>query len=80
MTATQQCLAYFVFVSYAMCIERVPERERETRRESETSAVCLRGWQNTIEIVLFQISNSMKSYPSICHACTNKSRPVIGLC
>ena len=37
----------------------------------------MRGWQNTVEIVLFEISNSMKPYPSAFHAYTNKSRPVI---
>ena len=31
-----------------------------------------------VEIVLFEISNSMKPYPSIAHAYTSKLRPVIG--
>ena len=38
-----------------------------------------RGWRNTVEIVLFEISNSMKPYPSAVHACTSKLRPVIVL-
>ena len=25
----------------------------------------LRGWRNTVEIVLFEISNAMKPYPSV---------------
>ena len=29
------------------------------------------------EVVLFEISNSMKPYPSAFHACTSKLRPVI---
>ena len=35
------------------------------------------GWRNTVEIVLFEISNSMKPYPSVFHADTNNMRPVI---
>ena len=35
--------------------------------------------RNTVEIVLFEISNSMTPYPSVCHAYTSKLRPVIGL-
>ena len=27
--------------------------------------VCLRGWRSTVEIVMFEISNSMKPYPSV---------------
>ena len=27
---------------------------------------CLRGWQNTVGVVLFEISNSMKPYPLGC--------------
>ena len=37
----------------------------------------VRGWQNTVEIVLFDISNSMKPYASVFHAYTSKLRPVI---
>ena len=39
----------------------------------------MRGWRNTVEIVLFEISNSMNPYPSVCHAYTGQVRPVIGL-
>ena len=39
----------------------------------------LRGWRNTVELVLFEISNSMKPYSSGFHAYTGKSRPAIGL-
>ena len=28
----------------------------------------VRGWRHTVEIVLFEISNSMKPYPSVVHA------------
>ena len=35
------------------------------------------GWWNTVELVLFEISNSIKPYPSVFHAYTNKMRPVI---
>ena len=40
----------------------------------------LRGWRNTVEVVLFEISNSMKPYPSVVHAYTGKLEPVIGFC
>ena len=36
------------------------------------------GWWNTAEIVLFEISNSLKPYPSFVRAYIGKSRPVIG--
>ena len=32
----------------------------------------------TVEVVLFEISNSMKTYPSGFHARTSKLRPAIG--
>ena len=38
----------------------------------------MRGWWNTVELVLFEISNSIKPYPSVFHAYTSKLRPVIG--
>ena len=38
-----------------------------------------RGWRNAVEMVLFEISNSMKPYPSIFHAYTSNLRPVIVL-
>ena len=44
-------------------------------------AALLRGWRNTVEIVLFEISNSTKLYPSVFHAYvayTNNMRLVIG--
>ena len=41
-----------------------------------------RGWLNTVEVVLLEISNSMKPYPSVFHAYTasytSKMKPVIG--
>ena len=37
----------------------------------------MRGWRNTVELVLFGISNSMKPEPSIFHAHTRKLRPFI---
>ena len=40
----------------------------------------LRGWWNTVEIViLLEISNSMKPYPSALRAYTDRSRPLISL-
>ena len=38
----------------------------------------MRGWRNTGEIVLLEISNSMKPYLSVLHAYTSKLRPVTG--
>ena len=39
----------------------------------------MRGLRNTVEIALFEISNSMKPYPSVCHAYASKLRSVKGL-
>ena len=39
----------------------------------------LRGWLNTVETVLFEMSHSMRPYPSVFHACTRKLRPAIGV-
>ena len=39
----------------------------------------VRGWRNTVEIVLFEISNSMKPYPFVAHTYTSELRSVIGL-
>ena len=36
----------------------------------------LRGWWHTVEIVLFEISNSIKPYPFVFHAYTSRLRPV----
>ena len=36
-------------------------------------------WRRTVEMALFEISSSMKPYPSAFRARTGKSRPVIGL-
>ena len=38
----------------------------------------MRCWRNNVKMVLFEISNSMKPYPSVIRAYTNKSRPTIG--
>ena len=38
----------------------------------------MRGWRNTVEIVLFEISNSMKTYTPVVRAHTGKLRPAIG--
>ena len=40
----------------------------------------MRGWRNTVETVLFEVSNSMKPYPSVFHACTSQLRPVTVSC
>ena len=54
-----------------------PERTRLPDRRPEASVVIvvglsgrprklpLRAWRNTVETLLFEISNSMKSYPSV---------------
>ena len=51
------------------------------RRSSSTTppilSLSMRGWRNTVEIILFEISNSMESYPSVVHAFTSKLRVVI---
>ena len=39
----------------------------------------LRGWRNTVEIVMSEISNSIKAYTSVVHACTSKLRSDISL-
>ena len=39
------------------------------------SCASLRGWRNTVEIVPFEISNSMKSFLSVVHAYTSTLRP-----
>ena len=38
----------------------------------------MRGWRNTVELVLFEIPNSMKPHPSVFHAYTGNLRLVIG--
>ena len=38
----------------------------------------MRGWWHAAEIVLFEISNSMKPYPSVFLAYTSNMRPAIG--
>ena len=47
-------------------------------QESSCQAELI-GWRNTVEVVLFEISNSMKPYPSVFYAYTSTWRPVIGL-
>ena len=42
-------------------------------------SLCLRGWWNTVELVLLEISNSTKPCPSVSHAYTTELRPVIVL-
>ena len=42
-------------------------------------AFKVRGWRNPVEIILFEISNSMKPYASVFQAYTSKLRPAIGL-
>ena len=39
----------------------------------------VRAWRNTVEIILFEILNSMKPYPSVSHARTSKMRPAMCL-
>ena len=36
-------------------------------------------WRDTVEMVPFEISNSMKPYPSVIHAYTSKMKPMIGI-
>ena len=49
----------------------------QSKRESKLS-LAVRGWRNTVKIVLFETSNSMKPYPSVVHAYTNRMRPATG--
>ena len=44
------------------------------------SSPMMRDWRNSVEIVLFEISNSMRAYPSAFHAYTNQLRPAIVVC
>ena len=37
----------------------------------------MRDWRKTVEVVLFEVSNSMKPYPSVFQAHKSKLRPVI---
>ena len=42
-------------------------------------ALSLRGWRNTVETLLLEISNSMKPYPLVfVHAYTSELKPVMG--
>ena len=41
------------------------------------ASLPLRGWRNTVEVALLEISNSMKPYASVFHAYTGKLRPNI---
>ena len=40
--------------------------------------MALRGWRSTVEIILFETSNSMKPKPSVFHTRTSKLKPVKG--
>ena len=40
---------------------RVAEAQEEERGKGPR--IGMRGWQNTVELVLFEVSNSMKPYP-----------------
>ena len=57
---------------------RSPPSSRLCRPSRALVHALVRGWPNTVETVLFEISNSMKPYPSVVHAYTSKSRPAIG--
>ena len=45
--------------------------------ERSRATPLLRGWGNTVEMVLFEISDSIKAYPTVVHAYTSTLRPVI---
>ena len=47
------------------------------RVSSKVGSGDVRGWRNTVEIILFEISNSMKPYPSVFHAYANELRLVM---
>ena len=58
---------------------RAPQRAADSRAgRRQGGKTLLRGWRSTVEIVLFDISNSMKPYPPVFHAYTSKWRPVTG--
>ena len=51
----------------------------QSPEDRSREAPCMRGWRNTVEIVLFEITTLMKLYPSVVHAYTSTLRPVIVL-
>ena len=55
-----------------------PDVPRETAAGQSFSLSLWRDWRNTVKIILFEISNSMKPYPSVFHAYTSEMRPTIG--
>ena len=54
-------------------------QQQKQRYASRLSGVHkLSGWRNTVEIVLFDISNSLKPYPPCFLAYTSRLKPVLG--
>ena len=47
---------------------------------SAAASAYVRGWRRTVETALFEISISMKPYPSVFHAYIDNMRSVIGFC
>ena len=88
----QGCAGMYRYAMYAdklvfyLRVSPIYFREGLSMAEERKSATCMRarirtlgGWRNTVEIVLFEISNSMKPYPSVFHTYTSTLRPAIGL-
>ena len=46
-------------------------------RVEEKGERRVRGWRNTLELIVFEISNSTKLHPSAFHAYPSKLRPMI---
>ena len=76
------CLRFFVLRASRLVIARVLRRgvdQDAAGRKGLEERLRMRGCWNTDEIVLFELSKSMKPYPSVLHECTSNLRPVIGL-
>ena len=52
-------------------------RVKGTGQVESCGVPVMRGWRNTVEIVLLETSNSMNPYPSVFYACASRLRPAI---
>ena len=59
------------------CVQRNDAVDVPTLPQPTSRLVARAGWRNTVEIVLFEISTSMKPYPSVSRAYTSTLRPAI---
>ena len=76
------CTHLHVHLPYRILERKRPRSKTKSQHKkhthTHTACASMRGWRNTVEIVLFEISNSMKPYPSVVYAYTNKMRAVTG--